>query len=60
MSLRAKSRSMKNDNMKTILLAAATNISDFGGSELFILFIIAIIFSLGIYTLVKFRKNKNF
>jgi hypothetical protein len=50
----------ENDNMKTILLAAATNISEFGGSEIFILFVIAIIFTLGIYTLVKFRKNKNF
>lgn len=46
--------------MRTILLRAATDISDFGASEVFILFIVALVFGLGIYTLVKFRKNKNF
>lgn len=33
---------------------------EFGGSEIFILLIVALIFALGIYTLLKFRKNKNF
>jgi len=46
--------------MNTILLKAATDISEFGASEIFILAIVVIIFALGIYTLLKFRKNKNF
>jgi hypothetical protein len=42
-----------------MLLAAKNTMYDFGGSEIFILLIVAIIFGLGIYTLVKFRKSKN-
>ncbi len=34
--------------------------SEFGGSDYFVLFIVALIFGLGIYTLLKFRKNKDF
>jgi len=33
---------------------------EFGGSEIFILLLVAFIFGLGIYTLRKFMKNKNF
>lgn len=33
---------------------------EIGGSEVFILVIVALVFALGIYTLLKFRKNKNF
>lgn len=43
-----------------MLLANETNMYEFGGSEIFILLIVALIFGLGIYTLIKFRKNKNF
>jgi len=43
-----------------MLLAVENNMYEFGGSEIFILVIVAIIFALGIYTLLKFRKNKNF
>jgi len=43
-----------------MLLRAATDISEFGASEIFIVAIVAIVFALGIYTLLKFRKNKNF
>lgn len=43
-----------------MLLAVENKMYDFGGSEIFILLIVAIIFGLGIYTLLKFRKNKNF
>jgi hypothetical protein len=43
-----------------ILLTATNTMNDFGGSEIFILFIVALIFGLGIYTLLKFKKNKNF
>ncbi len=46
--------------MKTIFLTASTDISEFGASEIFIVAVVAIIFALGIYTLLKFRKNKNF
>ena len=46
--------------MKTNLLAAETGMYEFGGSEIFIIVIVALVFGLGIYTLVKFRKNKNF
>ncbi|HXB38927.1 MAG TPA: hypothetical protein VNZ49_00205 [Bacteroidia bacterium] len=46
--------------MKTILLASTNGMYEFGGSEIFILLIVAIVFALGIYTLLKFRKNKNF
>jgi heme/copper-type cytochrome/quinol oxidase subunit 2 len=34
--------------------------NDFGVSEVFILLVVALIFGLGIYTLLKFRKNKDF
>ena len=44
----------------TILLSAQNNMSEFGGSDYFILLIVAFIFGLGIYTLLKFRKNKDF
>lgn len=43
-----------------ILLAAENTMNEFGGSEIFIVFIVALIFGLGIYTLLKFRKNKDF
>lgn len=43
-----------------MLIAAENTMYEFGGSEIFILFIVALIFGLGIYTLLKFRKNKNF
>ena len=33
---------------------------EFGGSELFIVLLVAAVFGLGIYTLLKFKKNKNF
>ena len=42
------------------LLSATNTMNEFGGSEIFILLIVALIFSFGIYTLLKFRKNKNF
>lgn len=32
---------------------------EFGGSELFILLLVVAVFALGVYTLIKFRKNKN-
>ena len=43
-----------------MLLAAQNTMYEIGGSEIFIIAIVAIVFGLGIYTLVKFRKNKNF
>lgn len=43
-----------------MLLAAENKMYDFGGSEIFIVLIVAIVFGLGIYTLLKFRKNKDF
>ncbi len=43
-----------------MLLAVENKMYDFGWSEIFVLLIVAIIFGLGIYTLLKFRKNKNF
>lgn len=43
-----------------MLLAVENNMYEFGGSEIFILIIVALVFGLGIYTLLKFRKNKNF
>jgi len=43
-----------------ILLAAENTMGEFGGSDYFILLIVAFIFGLGIYTLLKFRKNKDF
>jgi len=45
---------------KHSLLSATNTMNEFGGSEIFILFIVALIFGLGIYTLLKFKKNKNF
>lgn len=36
------------------------NMYEFGLSEFFVLTIVIIIFCLGIYTLVKFMKNKDF
>ena len=42
------------------LLTATNTMNEFGGSEVFILCIVALIFGLGIYTLLKFKKNKNF
>ncbi len=43
-----------------MLLAAENSMYQIGGSEIFIIAIVALVFALGIYTLVKFRKNKNF
>lgn len=43
-----------------MLLAAENTMYEIGGSEIFIIALIAVIFALGIYTLLKFRKNKNF
>ena len=43
-----------------VLLSAENSMNDFGASEIFILLVIVLIFALGIYTLLKFRKNKNF
>ena len=42
------------------LLTATETMNEFGGSEIFILIIVALIFGFGIYTLLKFKKNKNF
>jgi hypothetical protein len=42
------------------LLSATNTMNDFGVSEVFILLVVALIFGLGIYTLLKFRKNKDF
>jgi hypothetical protein len=33
---------------------------EFGGGEIFIIILVALGFGLGIYTLRKFMKNKNF
>lgn len=43
-----------------VLLEAQNNMYEIGGSEIFILLVVALFFGLGIYTLLKFRKNKNF
>lgn len=43
-----------------MLLAVENKMYEFGGSEIFVLFIVALIFGLGIYTLLKFRKSKDF
>jgi LPXTG-motif cell wall-anchored protein len=43
-----------------VLLTAENSMYQTGGSEIFILLIVGLIFGLGIYTLLKFRKNKNF
>jgi heme/copper-type cytochrome/quinol oxidase subunit 2 len=43
-----------------MLLTVENKMYEFGGSEIFVLFIVALVFGLGIYTLLKFRKNKNF
>jgi hypothetical protein len=43
-----------------MLLAAENTMYEMGGSEIFILLIVAIVFGLGIYTLVRFRKSKDF
>lgn len=43
-----------------MLLAVENKMYEFGGSEIFILLIVAIVFGLGIYTLLKFRKSKDF
>ena len=43
-----------------ILLSAQENMHEFGGSDYFVLLIVALIFALGVYTLLKFRKNKDF
>jgi hypothetical protein len=42
------------------LLSATNTMNEFGASEIFIVIVVALIFGLGIYTLLKFRKNKNF
>ena len=42
------------------LLSATETMNEFGGSEIFILIIVALIGGLGIYTLLKFKKNKKF
>ena len=46
--------------MYPTLLTAENTMNEFGGSEIFILLVVALIFGLGIYTLLKFRKNKDF
>jgi hypothetical protein len=43
-----------------MLLSNVNKMYEFGGSEIFILLIVTLIFGLGIYTLRKFMKNKNF
>lgn len=43
-----------------MLLAVENKMYDFGGSEIFVILIVACVFGLGIYTLVKFRKSKDF
>lgn len=43
-----------------MILSAENTMYEIGGSEVFILVIVALVFALGIYTLLKFRKNKNF
>lgn len=43
-----------------MLLSAESNMYDFGLSEVLVIFIVALFFGLGIFTLLKFRKNKNF
>jgi len=40
------------------LISSVNTMNEFGGSEIFILLVVAIIFGLGIYTLLKFRKIK--
>jgi len=47
-------------NNSNTLLSATNAMNEFGGSEIFIVIVVALIFGLGIYTLLKFRKNKNF
>ena len=42
------------------VLSATNNMNEIGASEIFIVIIVALIFGLGIYTLLKFKKNKNF
>ena len=42
------------------LLSSTNTMNEFGGSEIFIVIIVALVFGLGIYTLLKFKKNKNF
>ncbi|MGZ3863254.1 MAG: hypothetical protein ACXVPN_12605 [Bacteroidia bacterium] len=42
-----------------VLLAAENNMYTLGGGEIFIIALVACVFALGIYTLVKFRKSKN-
>jgi hypothetical protein len=42
------------------LISSQNTMNEFGGSEIFIVLIVALIFGLGIYTLLKFRKNKDF
>jgi hypothetical protein len=46
--------------MATIFLSAENSMNEFGGGDIFIVCVVALIFGLGIYTLLKFRKNKNF
>jgi hypothetical protein len=36
------------------------NMYEFGLSEFFVLFIVIVVFCVGIYTLIKFMKNKDF
>jgi hypothetical protein len=43
-----------------MLLRASTDISEFGASEIFVVAVVVVILAAGIYTLLKFRKNKNF
>ena len=43
-----------------VLLAAENSMYETGGSEIFIILVVALVFALGIYTLLKFRKNKDF
>ena len=43
-----------------ILLSAENTMNEFGGSEIFIILVVTFIFGLGIYALLKFRKNKDF
>lgn len=42
------------------VLSAEDSMNEFGASDVFIICIVSLIFIVGIYTLLKFRKNKNF
>ncbi|MHB8262115.1 MAG: hypothetical protein ACYDCN_17110 [Bacteroidia bacterium] len=41
-----------------LLLSAENSMNEFGASEVFIVCVVALIFALGVYTLLKFRKMK--